>query len=162
MTSFDLVGAKVRITTLIDNEITGYIYSFCRHTDTLALQVDGNNYRVIKTAFIKDLKIEKGHAPAGALPEPGYIDPEAFGKRIQKSRDAVARIGVGVSKEYQELFDLVSKTVPCVWDGKEIVAMDEVRISEKGECVGKEEKTVKYIKQVVDGVMSKIESKKGG
>lgn len=147
------------MTTLLDNVITGTIYSFCQVTNTLSLieespsdsktsdakTTNGTksavataakqpNYRVIKTSFIKEVAaLEKpkksGATPSAASIVSGTPHCDAFAKAepligpiqvsalaakaqnvVKAQREKAAKIGVGVTKDAQELFDLVSKT----------------------------------------------------
>jgi protein LSM12 len=77
-------------------------------------------------------------SPLQNLPE---LDAARSGKRLEDAlRDAAAaaaRIGVGVSKEAQALFDALSKTYPCFWRDKSIVVMEDVVVSEPyTDCTG--------------------------
>lgn len=92
------------------------------------------NYRIIKTSFIKEaVALEKpkksGFTPSAASIAAGTPHNDAFAKAepsigpiqvslldgkaraaVKTEREKLAKIGVGVSKEAQELFDLISKT----------------------------------------------------
>lgn len=45
---------------------------------------------------------------------------------MQAANLRAARIGVGVSKEGQQMFDALVKTMDCRWNGTTIICMDEV------------------------------------
>lgn len=92
------------------------------------------NYRIIKTSFIKEIvALEKpkksGVTPSAASIVAGTPHRDAFTKAeppigpiqvsalaskaqnaVKAQREKLAKIGVGVTKEAQELFDLISKT----------------------------------------------------
>lgn len=140
------------------------------------------NYRIIKTSFVRDIivlgKPKKIASPSSASIVAGTPYRDIFSKASPpiskvnvstipaKAYNAVqaelknrSKIGVGVSKEAQEIFDQLSKVyglkkldsiiiyllltfifcfiylffiifrVPCVWKGKSIIAMDEVQIN---------------------------------
>ncbi|KAG0286731.1 hypothetical protein BGZ97_007329 [Linnemannia gamsii] len=67
------------------------------------------------------------------LPTVGYVQLDKIQQReqqaIREAQAAAARIGVGVSTIGQDIFDALSKTLPCRWYKDQIVVMDEVMIS---------------------------------
>ncbi|KAF9398217.1 hypothetical protein BGX21_008047, partial [Mortierella sp. AD011] len=68
-----------------------------------------------------------------ALPVVGYVQLDKIQQREQQAvrevQAAAARIGVGVTSIAQDIFDALSKTLPCRWAKDSIVVMDEVIIS---------------------------------
>ncbi|KAF9099105.1 hypothetical protein BGX29_007298 [Mortierella sp. GBA35] len=67
------------------------------------------------------------------LPVVGYVQLDKIQQReqqaIREAQAAAARIGVGVSTIGQDIFDALSKTLPCRWHKDQIIVMDEVIIS---------------------------------
>lgn len=47
---------------------------------------------------------------------------------VQQAEVDMSKVGVGVTKEAQYLFDVLVRTVPCTWNGKSICVMDSVMI----------------------------------
>ncbi|KAF9429436.1 hypothetical protein BGZ76_001291 [Entomortierella beljakovae] len=70
---------------------------------------------------------------ATALPAVGFVQLDKLQQReqqaVRETQVAAARIGVGVTDVAQEIFDALSKTLPCRWAKEQIVVMDEVVIS---------------------------------
>lgn len=49
-------------------------------------------------------------------------------KAAEASRRALSSINAGVSPEAQQIFDLLSKTMPCEWKNDSIVVIEQVRV----------------------------------
>lgn len=107
--------------------------------DSVVFQADGS------TPYHKNFVIVKESHVAGVgnvqEPTPGedgekeilpVVDTERTKLReermIRTALAEAAKIGDGVSDEAQMIFNALSKTLPCRWNGKKIVILEEVRM----------------------------------
>ncbi|GAA6058587.1 hypothetical protein JCM10212_007026 [Sporobolomyces blumeae] len=94
------------------------------------------NYHLIKTSQISHVVVlapspDPSLPPASArLPAGPASTPAAVAHRVANAVSTLeredARVGKGVSREAQDVFDLLSRTLPVRWSGAEIVVLDEV------------------------------------
>ncbi|EIE26838.1 hypothetical protein COCSUDRAFT_52473 [Coccomyxa subellipsoidea C-169] len=132
------VGSSIVLETLIGEVVKGEVFAQDRGTKCIILRepTEGAakcNLRVLKEDFIKKVvssKIPKDYVVA-KLPHVDIskcLDREA--KAVQAAEFEAARKGLGVTEEAQRIFDALSKTMPCKWQGKTIVVLGEVSIKE--------------------------------
>ena len=122
------------MTTILDDEITGYVYAYDPITSAVTLITSSSpssptaatppagpgphDVRIIKVSFLKDVAVT-GPAPPGlrfstAEPRIGRIHTGAVVSResaaaMDELRRQQARIGKGVSREGQEIFDALCR-----------------------------------------------------
>ena len=87
------------------------------------------NLRIIKQDYIES--ISECTLPVGEPLEPlPPVDERRCRDREERAVRAAeleaAKIGVGVSEEGQAVFDSLAKTLPCKWQDKTIVVLEEV------------------------------------
>ncbi|CAG8644243.1 12807_t:CDS:2 [Funneliformis caledonium] len=67
------------------------------------------------------------------VPSVGFVPMDRIQTReiqaVKETQAALARIGVGVTQEAQDIFDALSKTLPCRWSKETIIVLDEVIIN---------------------------------
>ncbi|KAF9953178.1 hypothetical protein BGZ72_005629 [Mortierella alpina] len=99
------------------------------------------------------------------LPAVGFVHLERIRQReqqaVREAQAAAARIGVGVSTVGQEVFDALSKTLPCRWAKESIVVMDEVIIAppyepENCKANASSSYTLARVKKVLEGERSRM------
>lgn len=124
------------MTTILDDEITGYVYAYDPITSAVTLITSSSSpssptpapppsgpgphdVRIVKVSFLKDVAVT-GPAPSGlrfatAEPRIGRIHTGSVVSRestaaMDELRRQQARIGKGVSREGQEIFDALCRT----------------------------------------------------
>lgn len=132
------VGADIALQTTLGEEISATIFAYDAPSDMLLLKEKGShngvcNLRLLSGSCVATVISEQ--QPKGPvdllLPE---VDTERSKKREEKAlKQAEAdydRVGVGVSKEAQAIFEALCKTLPCHWRKRTIVVLDEVLVPE--------------------------------
>lgn len=131
------VGCHVKLSTVLDEEVEGEIFALDTNTNCLVLVQPGstpfhNTLRLLKLNFLKAVVSSEppSNPPSTQLP---YVDMQRCRDREEKAIRAAEmeanKIGVGVTRQAQQIFDALCKTLPCRWDGQRIVVLDEIDIS---------------------------------
>ncbi|KAK9317873.1 anticodon-binding domain-containing protein [Lipomyces starkeyi] len=152
----------------------------------LGAKPDVKNYRILKVSFIKDIAVlekmpedttEDEAAPANSrgggpfLKATPHIGPVNINSAVQKINSAaraagqiLAQRGVGVTKDAQDLFDALAKTLPVRWLDKSILVLEEVKINPPytpEACSAKSDSpALARVKKVVDGERRRLETLK--
>jgi hypothetical protein len=85
------------------------------------------------------------------------------GEAVDHFQQQMRQIGKDVTPEAQQTFDFLHKTMPCHWDGKNIIVLDQVKIAPPYqdaniEKIGGEESQLVRIKKVLAGERDRLES----
>ncbi|KIW05733.1 uncharacterized protein PV09_03590 [Verruconis gallopava] len=162
------VGVRIRInTTLPSHTVEGIVFAVDAGFDVVVLR-DGANFRVVPLGQINSFKV-LGTAKEGDE-EPitiGRVDTEALRQReakaILEAKKAEANIGKGVTKEAQELYDYIMRTLPVRWSEKRIVVLDSVLVEppygvENVKAPGNKSQALAQIQRIVGGYWQKKKS----
>eukprot|EP01128_Nolandella_sp_AFSM9_P009396 TRINITY_DN5_c0_g1_i2.p2 TRINITY_DN5_c0_g1~~TRINITY_DN5_c0_g1_i2.p2 ORF type:complete len:175 (-),score=41.33 TRINITY_DN5_c0_g1_i2:25-549(-) len=123
-----------------ESDIVGRVFAYDEDASTVILQVESPEtvgkvgFKVISTSAIKSTSAVKGSYDHFALVELPSFDAKKASEREQaallKARRAAQQIGVGVTKEGQQIFNNIANIYNrTAWDGKQIVVMGEIVIS---------------------------------
>lgn len=141
------VGDSVVLLTTLGEEITSTVFGFDKVTNILMLRETGAHNGVANLRLLKASYIDK--VVSVAKPAPGAVDLGPLppvdmerGKRreakaLQQAERDAALVGVGVTKEAQSIFESLKKTLPCHWDGRDIVVLvsiDSVHVTHSNLC----------------------------
>jgi len=169
-----VIGLKVRVKTNFDEQIEGGIFTYDSTTNCVTLIQPGSNahsnlkksYRVLKTSFIKEMvylgRPEESLADFEDLAPPPINKEKIRAKEEQVLRqlqEEANRIGEGVTREAQEIFNALAKTLPCRWRREAIIVFDDVVISPPytgDKCTGRDPVTLDRVKLVLEGERKRL------
>ncbi|KAI9246207.1 anticodon-binding domain-containing protein [Sporodiniella umbellata] len=129
-----LLGRAIKLKTMSNEQVEGTVYTCDKVTNCLVLdcstQDKHNSFRILKIAHIKEVvSVEEERKAYASI---GYIHLDALKSReatvLKGFRDQASKVGVGVTKDGQDIFNALSKTLPCHWSKESIVVMDEIVI----------------------------------
>ena len=167
-TNNNITGYTVSITTTFGETIKGEIFTFDSVTNCVTLSFPAEptkrTYRIINTNFIENIQlVSLPTQPVDvSVPEINLDKIRAIEhKNLKNAEKEIEKIGVGVSKEAQEIFNALSRTYPCAWEGKNIIVMGEVRIEPPytaASCSGNQKSSLQRVKRVIEGERAKLKS----
>ncbi|KAF9931825.1 hypothetical protein FBU30_009521 [Linnemannia zychae] len=133
-------------------------------TTTLGVQNNGKSSIPSSGTISEDNSITSNFYST-VIPTIGYVQLDKIQQReqqaVREAQAAAARIGVGVSSIGQDIFDALSKTLPCRWHKDQIIVMDEVIISspyEPDNCKANASSSyiLARVKKVLEGERSRM------
>lgn len=124
------------------------------------------NYHWMKCSSVRDMTatgINQVNIESTSLPAVDVSSIESQEKAAMESYASYkSSIGVGVTQEAQELFDSLSKTMPCSWSGAQIccylVTISPPYTSDS--CAGPDENEVIRVRKVLEGERAKLDKKR--
>lgn len=151
---YKAVGARIKITCApYNNVLEGTLFTICNVTNAIAINTapappnpaaslssQPGDYHIIPFAHIISFELigagervaDAGPGFDGALPSIAKVDIDAIRAReeqtIREMKKKDAQKGKGVSKEAQEIFDAISRTLPTRWADAQIVVNDAVLV----------------------------------
>jgi len=183
---YKAVGARIKITVAPHNTILeGTLFTTCNITNAIAINTTPappnpsavlsslpGDYHIIPFAHILNIELlgagerVEGSVPGfdGALPSIAKVDLDAVRAReeatIRKIKERDAMRGRGVSKEAQEIFDALARTLPTRWHDTDIIVNDAVIISKPytlDDCRAPSDKqqSIPHIKKVLENFFAK-------
>jgi len=162
-TALILPGAIISCQTNLGDKISGEVMGYDEESKAVIVksvpagkpqQKSIFDITILNLNLIDEANFHIEEQPFGELPTLPDIDRSKIDLRLKKAK---GRIGIGVTKEGQQLFDFIRRTIQeCQWDKQNILVLDEVEIvppykAENCSMIsGKNKKSVDYIKNIVN------------
>jgi len=178
-TQEQFLGTPIHIRTTFGDEIQGelFCYDVLNGSNAVILREDLNNgfcnYTFAKTNIIREIKA-LGPSPTRSPDALPYIDTALLTHREETALRQAQRnrmsIGVGVTREAQEIFDKLKQTMPCEWQNQDIIVLKSVVISKpykpencvlmKGASENQAGATVERVKKVLQELRAQGDRRK--
>ena len=154
--------------------LEGTLFTVCPATNLVAIAVSTttpHTHHILPISSIVNFTLlstmPPGPTPFGnALPQIAPLDTTALLRRadaaVARMKELAARKNKSVSKEAQDIFDGLSRTLPTRWDGTNMVVNDGVVISapyRAEDCragAGQHASMLSRVKKVVSGICSTV------
>lgn len=132
---------SARLTTSSQTNHEGSIFTVCPFTNLVAIATNPPNpvHHILPISSIQSFSIippSPVSAPESFTAASPPLSPVSPATLLNRANAAVARLhelaarkNRSVSKDAQDIFDAVSRTLPTRWDGTSIVVMDAVVIA---------------------------------
>ncbi|MDC1215369.1 anticodon-binding domain-containing protein [bacterium] len=131
------IGHTVSGVTATGEAFEGELFTYDMGTGCAVIRTEGDianthDVTMVNTAGCTNLRSTppSGAVSYAALP---VVDAKRSKRRLEANVKAAAasaaNIGVGVTREAQDIFDALARTLPCQWEGTVIKVMDEVTIA---------------------------------
>ncbi|KAI4143486.1 MAG: hypothetical protein L6R39_004551 [Caloplaca ligustica] len=141
------IGARIRLQTTLPSQPTmeGTLFTACPITNLVAIATAAMSPNTQPTHHILPISSIQNFTLISAPPAPnGFASPPnstpaltnvptaallaRADAAVARLKEAASRKNKNVSKEAQDLFDGISRTLPTRWDGNNILVMDSVAI----------------------------------
>ncbi|KAK3175063.1 hypothetical protein OEA41_002309 [Lepraria neglecta] len=135
------IGSSIRIQTTnpANPTLTGTLFTVCPLSNVLALSTLGGttgSFRIIPLNNITSFTLTAPPSITNPLPPIQPLNINALQARaraaLEKAREHAKKINPQASKEAQELFDAIARTLPTRWEKTDIVVMDQVVVKGPG------------------------------
>ncbi|KAJ2630828.1 hypothetical protein H4R22_002394 [Coemansia sp. RSA 1290] len=173
-----LVNTRIQVQLVDDSRVEGVLFAYDVYSGVVALleprmgdlPADTKHaVRLVKASNIQDVEVKgKGDTVLPSVQEVKVDVVEARKARaLAQAKERAARIGVGVSSHAQAVFEALSKTLPCRWDKKRIIVLDEIVIDPPYtvDCcreLSSASFSLSRVKKVLQGELSRLEQSAAG